>query len=336
MRAHLLRRVVALLVGIGLFYAPLALLPRLLVLATGSPLIADTHRICLRMPFEWALQPWMYRTMVEQPGYLIAPLLLPVLALVTGPLLCGWLCPAGALTELLGRLVPDRLKLSVGGRLDPTPVRLGVLAGMMLSPWLGGYVCCTFCNFTMMQNLVSAAFGDLTGLVAWSSFGIVTFVVWFFALGLLVEGGRGWCNLLCPAGAVIGLASALGARVGLAPRIRIDHEACVGCGTCTTRCPAWAISTEPEVNPAACNLCRDCLFLCPEGAIRQVRTRRTGRAPDRGRRPVDEQARVSGAARQLAEPPQSAPGRPEWRSQLPTPGTAGRPILALPRCGLGE
>jgi ferredoxin-type protein NapH len=278
-RAHLLLRIGFLLLGIALLYAPIALLPRLLGWMTGSALLPDVHRICLRMPFEWLSQPWMWPMLLGDIHWLIAPVVLPLSALLIGPLFCGWLCPAGVFTELLSRVVPDRFKLQLGGRIDPAPIRYGVLVGMFLSPYLGGYICCSFCNFTMMQALVSAAAGDFVGLQAWASFTLLTFIVWLFVLGLFVQGGRGWCNLICPAGAAMGLAYAIGAkRLPLVRRVQIDHDACTSCGSCAAKCPAWAIRGA-TVDPHACNLCRDCLYVCPTGAI--------GIGPRRGAEPQD-------------------------------------------------
>ncbi|MCP4599371.1 MAG: 4Fe-4S binding protein [Proteobacteria bacterium] len=267
MRSHIALRVFFFFVGIFLFYAPSAVLVRVLLHATDSHLQPDAHRICLRMPFEWLLQPWMYSTMVREPLYLIGLVLLPSLAFLFGPVFCGWLCPAGSVTELLGRLLPDRFKLNLGGKLNPAPIRYGVLVGMMLSPFLGGYVCCTFCNFTMMQNLVSALTGNPTGLMTWASFTILTFALWFFFLGIFLKGGRGWCNLICPAGAVQGLAHVIGSRYNFSRAIRVDIKQCVDCDNCVRECPAWAFSSGGCVNLHACNICRDCLHVCENGAI---------------------------------------------------------------------
>ncbi len=59
MRRHLLYRRLFFVLGVVLFYAPFAILVRVLVALTGSPWVAGAHRICLRMPFEWLSQPWM-------------------------------------------------------------------------------------------------------------------------------------------------------------------------------------------------------------------------------------------------------------------------------------
>lgn len=267
-RRHLVKRLVFFLLGLVLFYAPFALLVRILLLATGSHLLPDAHRLCLRMPFEWLSQPWMYPTMIGEPLYLVGLLVLPAISFILGPLFCGWLCPAGAVTEFLGRLVPGRFKIRMGGKFNPTPIRYGVLVGMLVSPYLGAYVCCTFCNFAMMQNLVSAAFGDPGGLSAWASFTIATFIVWFFVLGVFIQGGRGWCNLICPAGAAQGLAHALGEGGRFSRAVRKNKDSCAGCGACVGACPAWAISKGGGVNLHACNTCMDCVHICPTGSIR--------------------------------------------------------------------
>jgi ferredoxin-type protein NapH len=267
---HWLRRIGFAVLGVILLYAPFALLTRGLLWLTGTPLLPDAHRICLRMPIQWLSQPWMYGTMIEQPLYLVAVLVLPAMAVFTGPLFCGWLCPAGGITEYLSRLMPTRFQIDLSGKVNPTPVRYGFTVGMMGASFVGANVCCSFCNFTYTQNLISAVFGDFTGIAYWASFMIVGFVLWFFILGLFTRGGRGWCNFLCPAGAVQGLGHALGRWLRLGRSVQIDTHACRGCKSCSSVCPAWAISTKDEeskINIHQCNVCLDCTKVCSQDAI---------------------------------------------------------------------
>ena len=135
--------------------------------------------------------------------------------------------------------------------------------------YVGANVCCSFCNFTYTQNIISAIFGDFTGIAYWASFMIVGFVLWFFILGLFTRGGRGWCNFLCPAGALQGLAHALGRWLRLGRSVQIDAHACRGCKSCASGCPTWAISTKDEskINVHACNVCLDCTKVCSQDAI---------------------------------------------------------------------
>ncbi|MDD3827514.1 MAG: 4Fe-4S binding protein [Anaerolineae bacterium] len=280
LRRHWFHRFLTFLLGIVLLYAPFALLTRLVLWATGTPLLPDVHRICMRMPIQWLAQPWMYGTMIEQPMYLGAVLVLPLAALFAGPLFCGWLCPAGGITEFLSRLVPPRFQIDLAGKVKATPVRYGFTVGMMGASFVGANVCCSFCNFTHTQNIVSGLLGDFTGLTYWASFTVASFVLWFFVLGLFTRGGRGWCNFLCPAGALQGLAHSLGRALRLGRSVQIDHGLCLGCKSCVSACPAWAISTksEPHIDIHACNGCMDCAEVCSQKAIAYRPNRAAARA----------------------------------------------------------
>lgn len=278
LRRHWLHRFLTFLLGIVVLYAPFALLTRLILWASGSPLVADAHRVCMRMPVQWLAQPWMYGTMFEQPAYLVSILVLPAIALVAGPVFCGWMCPAGGIMEYLSRLVPSRFQIDLAGRVNPAPVRVGFMVGMMIASFIGGNVCCSFCNFTYTQNLISAASGDLTGITYWASFMVVGFALWFVVLGLFTKGGRGWCNFLCPAGALQGLAHPLGRWMGVGRSVQIDSDLCSGCQSCQSACPAWAISEkedEMQINYQSCNLCLDCTKVCENGAIAYRSNRRS-------------------------------------------------------------
>ncbi|MBU0492117.1 MAG: 4Fe-4S binding protein [Chloroflexi bacterium] len=281
---HWLTRSVFLLLGIVLLYAPFALLTRFILFLTGAPYTADVHRICLRMPIQWLAQPWMYGTMVEQPMYLVAILVLPLLALFVGPLFCGWMCPAGQIPEILSRFVPCRFQIDLAGKVNVAPVRYGFLVGLMATTFVGGNACCSLCNFTHTQNIISAGFGDFQGLSYWASFSIVSFGLWFVVLGLFTRGGRGWCNLLCPAGALMGLTHTIGSRLKIGRSIVVDPSRCRNCKTCVASCPAWAISDragDVAVNAHACNVCMDCVRTCPNKAITYSSTRSHGISPER-------------------------------------------------------
>jgi ferredoxin-type protein NapH len=203
---------------------------------------------------------------------MVSVMILPATALFLGPLFCGWMCPAGQITEFLSRFVPPRFQIDLSGKINPVPVRYGFMLGMMGITLIGGNACCSFCNFTHTQNIVNAVFGDFLGITYLASFSIVSFVLWFFIMGLFTKGGRGWCNFLCPAGALMGLAHYLGTKWKISWLIKIDRAACTNCQTCFSICPAWAISKDKdkpvEINYHACTGCMDCTRVCPAKAIR--------------------------------------------------------------------
>jgi ferredoxin-type protein NapH len=268
---HWGRRFIFFLIGIVLFYAPFALLTKLVLWLSGKPHLGDVHSICLRMPIQWLAQPWMYATILSDPTYLFAVVILPISALFLAPLFCGWMCPAGLFTEFISRIVPPRFQIDLSGKVNPVPVRYGFLIGMMGITFVGGNACCSWCNFTHTQNLVSAAFGDFLGISYWASFSIISFFLWFFVLGLFTRGGRGWCNFLCPAGALMGLTHKLGTKWKISRMVKIDRDTCTNCKNCAGHCPAWAMSRDKdkpvEINYHGCTACMDCARTCPVKAI---------------------------------------------------------------------
>jgi ferredoxin-type protein NapH len=190
--------------------------------------------------------------------------------LFVGPLFCGWVCPAGGLTEYLSRLVPPRFQLNPAGKFSSVPIRYGFTVGMGVAAFVGGNVCCSFCNFAHAQNIISALFGSTLGISYLSSFLLVSFILWLVVGGLFTKGGRGWCNFFCPAGALMGLSHAIGrwARVGRS--VKIDSGVCTHCEACTSSCPTWAISAPKEavrIDSHACNGCMDCVKVCEQKAI---------------------------------------------------------------------
>lgn len=271
-----LRRLGGFLAGVLLFYAPFALLVRAVGALSPRSLagtsVSDAHTACLRMPWSWMIQPWMWPTLGGNPISWLPLLVLPVAAIAAGPLFCGWLCPAGALPEFLGRIVPDRFKVDLKQHTRIVPLRYGFFVGFLLAPFVSASICCSFCNFTHMQNIVSATFGDPAGLLYFTTMGFLAGFVWIVALGMMTVGGRGWCLFLCPAGTMQGLASRATARFGWSRRVRADGDACTSCGTCASVCSMRAVDVAAPA-PAAvdhnlCNDCFDCTAACPTGAMR--------------------------------------------------------------------
>jgi len=302
LRTNRVYRLFGFAAGVLLFYAPFALLIRgvgLLFPATSvGTSISDVHSACLRMPLGWLAQPWMWPTIGGSPLAWLPILVLPLAAVAAGPLFCGWLCPAGALPEYLGRAVPDRFKFDFKGRVDIVPLRYGFFAGFLLAPFVSSSICCVFCNFTHMQNIVAALTGDWAVYAYLGTLGVVAAAVWIVPLGLFTKGGRGWCLFLCPAGTTMAIASSLTARFPWTRRVRTIQSACTACGTCVDVCPMRAadlsIPEQPAAEPSSddaavsavdppmaaspeaeqkidhrlCIECFDCVKACPSGALK--------------------------------------------------------------------
>lgn len=274
--ANRLKRLAGFAIGLVLFYAPFALLVRgfgvLFPASAVGTSVSDVHSACLRMPLGWLTQPWMWPTLGSSPIAWLPIAVLPLAAVAAGPLFCGWLCPAGALPELLSRPVPDRFKIDFKNTVDIVPLRYGFFAGILLVPFVSSSICCSLCNFNQMQNLVSGIFGNFSGFAYFSTMGMLAAAVWIVPLGLFTKGGRGWCLFLCPAGTLMGLASWATARLPWTLRVRTDSPACTGCGTCEDVCSMRATIMEadspPTINRHLCIQCQDCVSACSSGALK--------------------------------------------------------------------
>ncbi|MDR0827438.1 MAG: 4Fe-4S binding protein [Desulfovibrio sp.] len=87
----------------------------------------------------------------------------------------------------------------------------------------------------------------------------IYFVAAFFLSLFFLERVRPrfWCRYLCPAGAILGLAS-------LRPGFRRRIFGCSGCGSCVEKCPAGAILPEGfKTLHSECITCMTCSAVCP-------------------------------------------------------------------------
>lgn len=181
-----------------------------------------------------------------------------VLALVFGRVVCGQICPAGAVQELM-YLVPVKKHSNAEIRV-PVAVRAGVFV-VFLAAGLG-----------LSVNLLG-----LIGLPAFFHLTVAS-VSFFLFLGIVLLSAavyRPFCRYVCPYGALL-------APVASKALYRLRRtDACIGCRKCERACPTG------EANPAAglgeCYLCGRCTEACPvDGALVY------GRANAKSRLPGDE------------------------------------------------
>lgn len=188
---------------------------------------------------------------------------------------CSHVCPVGGAMELLSRLVPRRWKIDFGA-IPAAPVRYGYLAVYLAAPALGiGSLCCNYCNFAAVPRMFGAAFTAADLAYFFRTAGLINLGL-VLGLGVFARGGRAYCNLLCPVGALDALVNKVSARFGR--KVRVAPDRCDGCGACARVCPTWAIQIGPgkgaagatevaRIDPLACLPCRDCEGVCKPGAI---------------------------------------------------------------------
>jgi polyferredoxin len=154
-------------------------------------------------------------------------------AVLFGQVWCGYLCPFGALQELISRLgrrlglrvYPDR-PLEQGMRY----MKYILLAIVLMLVWVTGDE--TWATFDPMQHVFG---GRLSGWMLWLT-------------GLVLIGAlfhyRFWCRYFCPMGAFLALGNKLALLRGLAPKRRFEHcdlgvkgefdLDCIRCNRCLT------------------------------------------------------------------------------------------------------
>ncbi|MDF3809333.1 MULTISPECIES: NosR/NirI family protein [Rhodopseudomonas] len=184
---------------------------------------------------------------------------------------CGWLCPFGALQELLSDIakalkVPQyRLPWGLHERLWPIKyiIFLGLFGLSLYSTALAEH----FAEIEPFKTAIILKFAR-----EWP---YVVYALTLLAAGLFVE--RFFCRYLCPLGAAL----AIPGRIRTFEWLRRWKECGSPCARCANECPVQAIHPEGQINVNECIYCMHCQELyfddhrCPH--MIQVRLKREKR-----------------------------------------------------------
>jgi polyferredoxin len=174
-------------------------------------------------------------------GYLLLFLVPTATALLVGRLFCGYVCPFGALQELLHvkrlhRTIPQRTMNVL--RVVPYVLLAYLVARVLVTNLL------TWDGLTPFKAFFTFG-GTALALVVSGLFAVLSLVVF-----------RPFCRLFCPLGAWLSLVSRLSPF-----RIRTEGN-CVSCSRCDAVCSSGAIA-KGKVRTQDCLLCGDCIRRCP-------------------------------------------------------------------------
>ena len=172
---------------------------------------------------------------------------------------CGWVCPVGTLSELLGTT-----GRRVGGRLLAVPRWLDVPLRSLK------YVLLGFFLWIVLAKMPAAGIREWLRTDYWKVADLK--MLGFFrhptalasgvlvALAALSLATRNfWCRYLCPYGALLGLLSA-----GAAVKVQRDDARCTHCRACTRNCPALLpVEKLGRVRSPECLGCLTCVSRCP-------------------------------------------------------------------------
>ncbi|MFP7570085.1 4Fe-4S binding protein [Marivita sp. S2033] len=192
---------------------------------------------------------------------------------------CGWLCPFGALQELLNRIAKalhiPQWTLPWGLHERLWPLKYMIFLGLF------GVSLASIEQAERLAEVEPFKTAIILNFVrAWP---FVAYAAALLIAGLFVE--RFFCRYLCPLGAAL----AIPARLRMFDWLKRYHECGNPCQTCSNQCPVQAIHPTGEINPNECIDCLHCQVLyqsettCPV-VIKKLRRRaKVGAAPDLSR-----------------------------------------------------
>jgi NosR/NirI family transcriptional regulator, nitrous oxide reductase regulator len=187
--------------------------------------------------------------------YLAEPLMVMIviytaisLVLLGRGVFCGWLCPFGALQELLAQL--SRF-IGVPQWNPPESVQKYL--------WLGKYVSAALVlGLAALSVEMGSRVAELEPFnTAITSHFTRAWPYVFYACALLMIGlftERAYCRFLCPLGGVLALAG----RLHLVDLLKRRPECGNPCHLCENSCPVKAISITGRIKTAECFQCLDC------------------------------------------------------------------------------
>lgn len=189
---------------------------------------------------------------------------------------CGWLCPFGALQELLNQ-VARKLRIPQWTLPWGLHERLWPLKYMIFLGLFG----VSLTSIEQAEHLAEVEpFKTAIILNFVRAWPFVAYVAALLIAGLFVE--RFFCRYLCPLGAAL----AIPARLRMFDWLKRYKECGNPCQTCAHQCPVQAIHPTGEINPNECINCLHCQVLyqsettCPVVIKKLKRRAKDGAGPD--------------------------------------------------------
>jgi polyferredoxin len=201
-------------------------------------------------------------------GSLVVFGLMFVSALIFGRLWCGWVCPAGAISEICFP-VNDRAV---------SPKKIDWIKWAIWIPWIGVIVASAVAAggyrrvdlLLDTQNGISVAGSPDRPIV-------IAYIIYYFVIALFVGasmafGRRAGCHSLCWMAPFMILGRKLRNWAAWpALRLKAAPDRCSDCKTCTANCPMSlnvnAMVRQGHMEHNECILCGSCVDNCPKHAI---------------------------------------------------------------------
>ncbi len=205
-------------------------------------------------------------------GSLILFGLLFVSSVAIGRVFCSWVCPGGALGDIVAGARPRRLRRD----------RVHWIKYLVWAPWLATIL--LLFNGAGGVSGIDPLYSTEAGFSAASLSHLIAYllVVLIFLALMFAIGKRAPCHTICWMAPFMILGRSLGNALRL-PGLRLaaDPDACIHCGKCSPACPmsleVQRMAERGVMDHTDCILCAECIDICPKKVI-SYRWKRSGRS----------------------------------------------------------
>ena len=201
------------------------------------------------------------------PFILIGQLML--VGILSGRWVCGWLCPFGFLSDIFEKIKARRIKLNYRLSLLKYFVLFLILSTSLYYFFHSNIKYLIYCSFIcpagfyygVLEYTLTTGLKSMTKVFPFLHFMLVFhFLIGIlFLFGVAKFGGRFFCRLFCPIGAVLGLFNKIAIY-----KVNVNNNKCTGCLACKRVCPMdISILNESFLSKSNCISCGRCVKVCP-------------------------------------------------------------------------